>query len=737
MKTFLNWIIPFSVAWLPASCLAATGEITTEFLYSDDDGAQFGQYNDLQDSGTHFLGGFDVIGNLPWSDKAYWSAEAANLGLSTYDFKVELREPHRYKISLTLDGSQQFKRDDGLTPFLRQSGDSLGLPLSWVAGPSTGDMTAFNTTARDFDQEIQRDSIFLDITLHLNTQWQIDMSVHTSSREGTQARGAAVYYDASTAFATMLPVEIDEDSSSASMQLNYSGERLVHTVSLLYSEFDNQADQLTWMNPFSGTGNADVDYPVGQASLGASPDNERRQLHFSGSYLPPIAPGLSIQWNGAWDQVEQDELLAPYTVNPLLNVHDPAPVGRNDNNLDVFTGGIRFSYRPRSKSLRKLQLRANYSLDDRDYDKKRVAFNYVRGDASDQPDALSSIYSNAHDYKQERTLAGADYRLPWLRSKLSLEYEYDKIERQNASVDETETDTYRGVFRFSLGNDLKVRLDGSLSDRSASTYQWDQSFFANRTIDFINQTPVDQRYDNHPALSQFHLADAETDEFKLNLNYSGLSAWFFSVDLQWKDIDYDDTELGLTGAESYFYALDIQYSPSANVTGYGNTSWSSYESKAVSRSFGGGIEKPANRIIPPLPEASDPTRNWRIDNEDEVFTISAGVAWQVSEKLEVDANYTWVDSESSFNTTTGGATDFDTTPLPDVETELHSISLSADYTVNERTSMTLIYQYFDFEETDWATQNVAYNTVPNLLSLGESPANETVNLFGIALKYQF
>ncbi len=109
----------FSVALLPASSLAATGEITAELLHTDADGAQFGQYSDLQDSGTHFLGGFDLTGKLPWSDQGYWSAEAANLGLQTYDFSYELREPHRYKISLTLDGSQQFKRDDGRTPFFQ------------------------------------------------------------------------------------------------------------------------------------------------------------------------------------------------------------------------------------------------------------------------------------------------------------------------------------------------------------------------------------------------------------------------------------------------------------------------------------------------------------------------------------------------------------------------------------------------------------------------------------------
>ena len=726
-----------SGALLPASSLAATGEITAELLHTDADGAQFGQYSDLQDSGTHFRGGFDLTGKLPWSDRGYWSAEAANLGLQTYDFSYELREPHRYKISLTLDGSQQFKRDDGLTPFFKQSGNNLGLPANWVAGSSTSDMTAFSSTAREFDQEVKRDAIFLDVTFYLNTQWQLDASVHTSKREGTQAKGAAVYYDASTAFAAILPVEIDEDSSSVSVQLNFSGERLVQSVSLLYSEFDNQVGQLIWANPYSGTGNADVDYPVGRASLAASPDNERQQLQFSGSYLPRIAPGLSIQWNGAWDQVEQDDLLAPYTVNPLLSVADPLPTSRSENNLDVFTGGMRLSYRPRSKSLRNLQLRANYFIDDRDYNKDRIAFNYVRGDASDQPGALSSIYSNAHDYQQERTLAGADYRLPWLRSKISLEYEYDVIERQNAAVDETETDTYRGVFRFSLGNDVMVRVDGSLSDRNASTYQWDRSFLTSRTADFINQTPVDQRYNNHPALSQFHFSDAETDELKLNLTYSGLSAWFFSVNLQWKDIDYNDTELGLTRAESSFYGLDIQYSPSSNITGYGNASWSGYESRAAGRSFGGGIEKAANRVTPPLPEASDPTRNWRMGNKDEVVTISAGLTWKISERLDVDANYTWVDSESSFDTKTGGAGDLDTTPLPDVDTELHSLTLSADFSMNERTSMTLTYQYFDFEETDWARQNVSYNSVSNLLSPGEPEADETVNLFAIALQYQF
>ena len=99
-----------------------------------------------------------------------------------------------------------------------------------------------------------------------------------------------------------------------------------------------------------------VEYPNGQGSLGTAPDHDRYQLRSSGSWLPGAAllQGLNLQWDGAWDKVEQDDSFEPYTVNPDLLVPVPVPQTDLDAELETTSVDLRANYRPRWQSLRKL-----------------------------------------------------------------------------------------------------------------------------------------------------------------------------------------------------------------------------------------------------------------------------------------------------------------------------------------------------------------------------------------------
>lgn len=722
----------------PLTGFTATGEVELSLLISDDDSEKFGEYNDLSESGGKFVGALDLEGDLPWSDgTAYWQAEGKNIGLQSYDFSYIIAEPSRYKVTLTFDGSQQYTRLDSRTPFINGLDDILTLPNNWTAATTSAGMTAFASTARRFDEEVHRDSINLEINLILNQQWQFDAGYQTLNRQGTQLTGGAIYFDASTSFVSLLPVEIDEDSASYRASLTFSNERLTHTLSYLLSKFDDNNDQVTWMNPFSIPDNPTIGYPNGLGSLSLSPDNDREELRTAGSYHPAAIAGLNVQWDAVWSETEQDGRLLPYTVNQALNISQPIPIAGLDTSVDLFDGNLRINYRPPGKRLRKLLLRGGYSVDDRNHNKDRAAFNYIRGDAADQPTSIQGIFANTHDFRKERGVIAGDYRLPWWRSKATMEVERTEVERQNAAVTETETDTLRGILRGTPFDNISVRVEAALSDRSSSTYEWGQSFLANRTQAFIAQTPVDQRFDNHPLLSQFHLANAETDDFKLSISYTGIDRWSFAFDLQQQDIDYDKTVLGLRRANSDYYGIDIQFWPSEFLSSYAMVSWSLYETDNAGRSFGGGIEKPANRLTGPLPQSSDPGRNWLTSIDDEVLTASAGLLWQGQDKLSAEANYTFVRTESGFVAEAGGAAGLDATDLPDLKTELHSINLSVTYQINEKTGMTVIYQYFDFEDADWATSNVAFNSTPNLLGTAQSSLTGDVNLLGVSFQHRF
>ena len=49
----------------------------------------------------------------------------------------------------------------------------------------------------------------------------------------------------------------------------------------------------------------------------------------------------------------------------------------------------------------------------------------------------------------------------------------------------------------------------------------------------------------------------------------------------------------------------------------------------------GGQEQDAFTVTPPLPQASDPSRNWRVDSEDDSFTLGTNLTWLVRPAIEV------------------------------------------------------------------------------------------------------
>jgi MtrB/PioB family decaheme-associated outer membrane protein len=724
------WLVLATV--LGVDGVAADQSVTLNLSYSGADAAHFGEYTDLYEEGPYLVGALDLYGGLG-SGNGRWRLDARNLGLGTYGAELGLAEQGGYELSLSFDGLRQFKRGDGRTPF--RGNDSLVLPANWVAGPTTGALTMLGADLRRFDQRKERDILRFDAVYLFGPAWSVEAGFKQEDKTGTQVLGGAMFVDAARGNAALLPAPIDYTTQDFTSTLRYGTRRFNTSVAYLFTRFENDRSQLTWDNPFAGVVDARADFPNGRGALSLAPDYDRQQIRIDGSLVP--LPGFDLQWDGAWASTRQDERFLPYTVNTDLVVNTTLPRNSLGGELVTRSGDLRVNYQPRVAALRKVTLRGGYHYDERDYDKPRDAYQYVRGDGADQPDAALAIVSTAHDSRREGFDVGADYRLPWWRGKLSLEYQYQDIARRNVAVDETETDTYRTVLRATPVPSLGTRLMWSFTDRKASTYDWAQSYFSRRTTDFINQVPDDQRFDNHPALRQFNLANAEIDAVELNVSYAGIAQWFFAADIEWRELNFDRSQFGLIRTESWRYGVDLQYTPVDALSAFGYASFTRYGSDAAGRSFGGGIEKPANRVVPPLPQGSDPARDWDVSTDDDVWTIGAGVTWHYSENLEFVARYTNVTTESGNEFTSGGSAFLVTRSLPDVETVLHDLSLNADYRVRADLRLSLQYRYYRYDEDDWAYDAVAPATLPNVLTLGERADNEVVNMIGISVRYDW
>ncbi|MEP5763866.1 MAG: MtrB/PioB family decaheme-associated outer membrane protein [Halieaceae bacterium] len=715
---------PLATRWQ----LDYNGQVEVGVGYVTDDNFQFGKYNGLYEDEV------TLIGNLDWSGSkgnSFWNLSGSDLGLDTREGRAEWRSDG-WNLFFELDSQKQVGNDSGRTPF--RGGETLSLPADWVSAQTTAGFTALDASLRGFDQELERDIYTLGGAYQLNSSWGFEGSVRYEEREGNNDLGAAIAPNAAAGEAVILPQSIDYDSTEFDFAVNYQANKLSMVGSLFYSDFDNNDDSLLWQNPYSSFG-PDIAWPAGIGGISQAPDNEFYQGRLTGTYL--FSPSLRLQVDGSYSKTEQDQNFEDFTVNSLLGATVPLPRSNLDGETETKVLDTRVFWRPQFwAALSKLRLEGWFHGEERDFDLPRDGYQYVMADANPL-EPLNQLYNTANDYSINRAGVEGSYPLP-LRSRLRLSYEYEEYERDNSAVEKSEEDRYRLRYRLPLPFNMSMRLEALYGDRAADKYNWDQSYYARRDAERINLTPDNQRYDNHPLLSQYHIATRERTEMKLDLAWQPNTAWNVSLNMLYREDDYHKTELGLTDDELNQVNLTSSWVASDKLVLAAYGSYGDNKSQQSGRSFRGGIEKNAFEVDPPLPQASDPARDWQVDMEDKVWTLGLNAQWTPRDDLSLSADYNYVDAKTDYDFSDGGGDGLSSQPLPaDDDSQQHHFILEGAWHYREDLSFKLNYQYWNYDSEDWATNGVSQNSIDKVLTLGEKEADEDLHYIGTSIIYRW
>ena len=706
-----------------------SGQAQLGLGYTSDDNYMFGQYNGLENDGV------TLIGNLNWQDyrsgDSYWQVELSDLGLATREGELTWGIADRLRIRAGYDSQQQVRNDSGRTPF--SGSDTLTLPDNWESGTYTDNFTTLEEALYGFQRELNRDKLSLAVDGKLTDNWRYSGSVSYEEKEGDGDIGGAIYTSLTVGDAVLLPMPVDQASTELDLGLAYSDERLHLDGRVAWSDFDNDEDLLSWQNPYSSFGPR-VRYPEGYGGLALAPDNEQLSGRLTGHYI--FSAKTRLQFDGSYALATQDQSFADYTVNPALVVTEPVPTSDLDGEVANSTLNTRLLFQP----LDRVNAEVFYKLRDRDYDVDRNGYLYVRGDATDQPDSPLTVYNTAHGLTEQTLGFEADYRLPgrWRKfGRISFGYAYEEIERENAAVEETEEDRFTLGWRVRPTSKLNLRLGLEYADRAADTYEWDQSYYALLDTELINATPDSQRYTNHPQLFQYYMANREGWEASVDANYLLSTRWNLNANIKWRDDDYDQSRLGLTGTTWLRSHISATYMHSAELSTSVYAGYDQYEADQSSRTFMGGQEKNAFEIYPPLPQASDPNQDWDLETTDGSFTLGASVDWRPAPDWQFSADYSFVDtsSEQDFSTRPGGSVV--ASDLPDVDTTLHHLSATGAWHLREDLSVQLDYQFYSYESDDWAWDKVQANTVGKVLTFGQDNPDEDVHYLGASVIYRW
>ncbi|MEZ5566917.1 MAG: MtrB/PioB family decaheme-associated outer membrane protein [Halioglobus sp.] len=693
--------------------------------YVSDDSSQFGQYNSLQEAGA------SLIGQLQWQTyspgNSYWQGSVSDLGLDTREGTLTWGLADTLTISAGFDSQVQVRNDSGRTPF--RGNTQLRLADDWTSGLTTADFDTLEASLRKVERELSRDRLFIDVQAKVAEQWRTRASASYEQKSGTGDIGGAIYIDAAAGDAVLLPLPVDQDTLDVALGVAYEGRRLFVDSELSYSRFDNQNDLLTWQNPYSAYG-TDVAFPSGIGGLGLAPDNDYLSGRLSANWV--ISATTRMQLDGSYARATQDQDYAPYSVNPALAVTEPLPLTHFDGEVDTATLRARLLLRP----LPKLDTTLSYALRDRNYNAPRDGYRYIRGDADAQPDAAFTVYNSSHDLTENTVGIEADYRLPG-SSRLGLEYAYQETERRNAAVAETREDTYTLKYRVRPWQGVTARAQLEFADRAASTYHWDQDYYALLDSELINATPDNQRFNNHPALFQYYLANRERSEATLDISALPSTEWTLSINLRWRDEHYDQSDLGLTDSQWARVHGSASYTAGEELTLTVYAGVDRFEYAQDSRAFRGGQEKNPFAIHPPLPQASDPAQNWSLDATDTSLTAGASLTWQVAPRLSLEMDYSLVSTTAEQDFSSGVAAGLAPSDLPEVDTRLHELDLSGLWQMRDNLAFRLSYRFYYYQSDDWALDGVAVDTIDKVLSFGAENPNEDIHYLGASVVYRW
>lgn len=693
-----------------------------------DDNFMFGQYNGLYQSGAVFIGNVHWLG---WRDNSpqYWLVDGRDLGLETRQGKVEWGIAGERRLAVFFDNQLQVKNDTARTPFYGVGSDSLTLPSNWEGGANTSDWGRLYPALGSFERKLERNRYGLQFDTALGAGWSLQTALSSEQKDGIADLGGAIYNDAAGPLAVLLPQPVDQRTTDFDLALRFAGRALNLVASYHLSDFTNNENLLSWQNPYSAGYGPAVDYPNGSGALALAPDNRYQRLRLTGNWI--VSPALRVMLDGSYARAAQRDDFADYTINPALRVDQPLPRGDLDAELTTTTLALNVH----ARATRNLTLEARYRYADRDNDSPRDGYLYVRGDGADQPAPKYTAYNAPHDTRRQTFALEGGYRLP-KRTKLRLEYAFDRVDRRNAAVEKTEENSIRGQLNINTWQPLTARIELLYADLAADTYQWAQSYYSRYDTELINETPDNQRFSNHPLLSQYHLSNRERLRGKIDLNYLLSSRWNLAFNLLWREDDFDKSTLGLIDERTESYIFSANYQAHADLSFNAYLNYNRYSASQSGRAFRGGVEKNAFAVSPPLPQASDPGRNWDVDSDDTVQALGLAMQWRALPRLDLEVDYSFVNTDGENTFKSYGAPDLDTTPVPDRETRQHQLRLSGRYHMRDNLTLNLHYQYFYYQSDNWAIDDVAPDTINKVLSFGEQSPDEGINYLGLSVNYR-
>jgi len=741
-----------------------TSEIELGAGYSSADSFKFGEYNGLEDQGLFAIGNitlrkYSVLGD---DDNNYWEFVGSNLGLDNRNIYMEYSHDgtygeyardNPYRVFFEYDQIPHNQFDDGQTPFIGAGTTNQTLPTTWTgARTSTGTMTNLLTSLNNVELDTERQRLGGGLKWNLTDHWLAQANYRHEDKDGADPIGAVFGSNGGNPRSSILAVPIHYDVDEFDAVLAYTGDKAQYSLNYHLSLFDNNDTSVFWENPFvnnawaDGVGNP-ANHPTGVGRLSLFPDNQAHQVNFAGGYnFTPKTRGTVTVSYGRW---LQDQNFLPYT-NLTLAAPPPVPLPRTSLDGDIATLFANLSLF--SRLTNKLDLKAGYTFDDRDNNTPVDTYLRMQGDVIAAQPLITDEGARQnwnYDLTRHKFELDGGYRLLPM-TKLDLGYAYERKERNLSEVDST--DEHTGKIRLSASPfdtvNGWVKYQHSVLD--GSDYVSNEPFLTGHSPEHIDDVITtdcggvvagcSELFENDFLVRKFHFADRDRDWVQAAVIFYPYEKVDFSINGEYRQDDFGDTEIGLQKSRNYNATLDVNFHPNDRFTAYAFVTHENYKYdqrgyRRDSDAFGPGDPRPT----PPGDTDED---FWTTDTEDKINMVGTGFVWAVIEdKFNLNLDFTHSRAYTHFEQTNGpniAPTNSNfAIQLPDVTTRITNLSLTGDYKLRENMSVRLKYMYERFNSHDFGLDDVNVNTLSNVILLGNSSPDYVAHVLGISFVYEF
>lgn len=734
----------------------------------DSPSSKFMEYGGTGNNGSYLSGGADLSYN---DNNFYLNLLGKDLGLDTREGRLESGKHGRYRFYIEYDQLPHYISNNSKTIFDGAGSANLKLPTGFDKGTSTtaAQMNNLSSNLKDIELKLERKDMSTGFSM-TSLKGLVDFSLDfkRDEKDGVKSLSGPV----SRAGGIVLPEPVDYTTDELSASVAYNRERAQLQLEYYLSTFNNANDSLKWEHPFSpATSGASSAYGAyGNPATSLPPDNRYERVTLSGGAALPMQTRLSV--TAEYGKMTQDQAYMPYHAN-LYSTADASsnyPRMSADAAVETKLLNVNLSSRPVSG----LGVSAGY----RHYDTLNMTpiglYRYPAEDGSalvttgaaqpgdvgidgvtqvtgtcttvalgnpcyrpNGPAALNSSsarYNMPFDYVQDQAKVDLSYIVA-RNTTLSAGYINDVKIRSHREAGTATEDSYKAGIKTHTsyaaagGDYLKgVRRSGAYNGAE---------LLDSYTQDYFNQTlntgANARTWLNIPSLRLFDVADRNRESYNAFVTLFPLKNASLGMNFSHGKDDFTDTIIGLKDSKNETYTIDATVTPSETVSiyAYYTNSWS--EANQAGRA-----------ITSTASTWTDATRDWAVNNVDRNDTVGAGLSLQfLRGKLTINPDYTFSKSKTETGVSGGssftGATAIQ--PLPDLNTERHTVNVSAKYKVTENVTLGAGYLFEKYMSSDWGTDYMTLNdtsTLPTtLIPLSGSVPDYTANVGTISVAYKF